>query len=114
MASDNEARRYNNIDGLKKRHERKLEFEGRKHYNLISRNCDGSESVKDVDFKKVESQAIEDPSIHHDGDSFPLERMQFTNPGKMNCISYFPNSHSVSGAANQEKPQVYHRCISRI
>lgn len=41
MASDNEKRRSNNIDGLQKRHKKKLEFEGRKH-NFISRNFAGS------------------------------------------------------------------------
>ena len=55
---DNEER-YN-IDGSQKqKHTRKREFEGRKHYNLRSRNCDNNKSVKDVDFK-VESQVIKD------------------------------------------------------
>ena len=53
-------KRYNNIDGSQKqKHKRKREFDGRKHYNLRSRNCDNNKSVKDVDFK-VESQVIKD------------------------------------------------------
>lgn len=82
-------------------------------HNFTSRNFDDSERVKDVHFNEVESQAIEDPSIHHHGDSLLLEKMQFTNPGKMNCISHFPDSYSASGAANLEEQQVNHRCISR-
>ena len=53
-------KRYNNIDdSQKQKHKTKREFEGRKHYNLRSRNCDNNKCVKDVDFK-VESQVIKD------------------------------------------------------
>ena len=34
-------------------------MERRQHYNVRSRNCDDTESVKDVDFSKVESQVIQ-------------------------------------------------------
>ena len=96
---------YNNIDGSQKqKHKRKREFEGRKHYNLRSRNCDNNKSVKDVDFKVESDQRS---NIHHYGNSLSNDRMQATNRENLDCVSYSSNSYSVVGAPDQEGPNGY-------
>ena len=101
---DNEER-YN-IDGSQKqKHTRKREFEGRKHYNLRSRNCDNNKSVKDVDFK-VESQVIKDQIFIIMATAFQMIECRLLTR-KIWTVSYFSYSYSVVGAPDQEGPNGY-------